>query len=122
MRKILISLLPFLFLNSYFGYRIIEDFESGSITLYSYPNEDSQPNFWRLDTIITHNNSRYSLKLYGNTWKIESIIPQRIDTNSIWQVACYIFIWDRKDNNGKEIIPGIYFCQLKVVNQRNLIN
>ncbi|MEO0097865.1 MAG: CapA family protein, partial [candidate division WOR-3 bacterium] len=90
MRKILISLLPFLFLNSYFGYRIIEDFESGSITLYSYPNEDSQPNFWRLDTIITHNNSRYSLKLYGNTWKIESIIPQRIDTNSLWQVACYV--------------------------------
>ncbi|MEO0119431.1 MAG: CapA family protein [candidate division WOR-3 bacterium] len=90
MRKILISLLPFLFLNSSFGYRIIENFESGSIILYSYPNEDSQPNFWRLDTIITHNNSRYSLKLYGNTWKIESITPQRIDTNSIWQVACYV--------------------------------
>ena len=37
-----------------------------------------QPDSWILDTHITYNGSPYSLKLYGNTWKLESIAPSDI--------------------------------------------
>ena len=68
----------------------IENFDDGEIQLYSYPNEDMDPDAWSLDSLTTHNNSAFSLKLWGNTWKIESIVPVMLDTSDVWQVSAYI--------------------------------
>ncbi|MDH5185920.1 MAG: PKD domain-containing protein, partial [candidate division WOR-3 bacterium] len=69
---------------------IIENFDDGTIELLSYPGEDIHPNAWALDSINTYDNSPYSLKLYGNTWKIEIIDSIAVDTSDVWQVAAYI--------------------------------
>ena len=69
---------------------VIENFESGHVTLTSYPGEDLNPNSWALDTIRTYNNSHFSLKLYGNTWKIETIQPVVVDSGDVWRVAAYV--------------------------------
>ncbi len=68
----------------------IENFDDGVIQLFSYPGEDFDSSAWSLDSNITYNNSSYSLKLWGNTWKVESIIPIVLDTHDVWQVAVYI--------------------------------
>jgi len=68
----------------------IENFDDGIIQLFSYPGEDFDPNAWALDSMNTYNNSAYSLKLWGNTWKVESIVPVTLDTNDVWQVAAYV--------------------------------
>ena len=67
----------------------IENFDDGDLQLRSFPGEDLQPDSWILDTHITYNNSPYSLKLYGNTWKLESIAPRSVDSGDVWQVAMY---------------------------------
>jgi len=71
-------------------YQTIENFDDGSVVLYSYPGQDSQPNAWTLDSINTYNNTPYSLKIYGNTWKLESITSILLDSNAVWSVAAYI--------------------------------
>jgi poly-gamma-glutamate capsule biosynthesis protein CapA/YwtB (metallophosphatase superfamily) len=68
----------------------IENFDDGSVQLYSYPNEDMDPDAWALDSLITYNNSAFSLRLWGNTWKIESIVPASLDTGDVWHVAAYV--------------------------------
>jgi poly-gamma-glutamate synthesis protein (capsule biosynthesis protein) len=67
----------------------IENFDDGDLQLRSFPGEDLQPDSWILDTHVTYNNSPYSLKLYGNTWKLESIAPRSVDSGDVWQVAMY---------------------------------
>ena len=69
---------------------IIENFDDGEVELLSYPGEDEDPDDWALDSTITYNNSPYSLKLYGNTWKIEEIEPVPVDSGDIWQVSVYV--------------------------------
>ena len=49
----------------------LENFDDGEVLLQSYSDEDINPNMWSLDNTITYNNSSYSLKLFGNTWKLE---------------------------------------------------
>ena len=67
---------------------IIEDFESGSVVLYSYQNEDHEPNAWEVTSNFAYGGSFFSLALYGNTWK-----ELRLDTRpyltseSVWQIA-----------------------------------
>ncbi|MGD8979658.1 MAG: CapA family protein [candidate division WOR-3 bacterium] len=68
----------------------IENFDDGVIELFSYPDEDFDSSAWALDSDITYNNSPYSLKLWGNTWKVESIVPIILDSNDVWQVAAYV--------------------------------
>lgn len=68
----------------------VENFESGSVQLLSYPGRDQHPNAWRVDSLLPHTGSRYSLKLWGNTWKIEQIAPVALDTGSVWQIAAYV--------------------------------
>ena len=68
----------------------IENFDDGSVVLQSYPGEDVQPGAWGLDTGNTYNDSPYSLRLYGNTWKLEPISPIALDSGTVWQVAAYI--------------------------------
>lgn len=72
------------------GALVIEDFDDGSVVLYSYPGEDVHPDSWRLDSVITYNSSPFSLRLHGNTWKVETITPVTIDTGGVWRVAAYI--------------------------------
>ncbi len=69
---------------------IIENFDSGSVNLKSYPGEDEDPFDWELNSEITYENSPYSLKLYGNTWKIQDIQTIVVDTGDVWQVSAYI--------------------------------
>lgn len=68
----------------------IESFESGVVQLLSYPGQDQHPNAWRVDSLLPHPGSRYSLKLHGNTWKMEQIEPISIDSTDVWQVSAYI--------------------------------
>lgn len=69
---------------------VVEDFESGYVDLLSYSDEDQHPNSWSLDSVVTHNNSFRSLKLWGNTWKLERIAPVVLDTGDVWRVAACI--------------------------------
>ncbi|MEZ5198738.1 MAG: PKD domain-containing protein, partial [Bacteroidales bacterium] len=68
----------------------IENFDSGSVDLSSYPVEDEDPQDWELNSIFTYQNSPWSLKLYGNTWKIQTIQPVLINEGDVWQVSAYI--------------------------------
>ncbi|MCW8810004.1 MAG: CapA family protein [Ignavibacteriaceae bacterium] len=68
----------------------IENFDVGEVQLQSYSDEDIDPDMWSLDNTITYNNSPYSLKLFGNTWKLEVINPISIDSGDVWQVSAYI--------------------------------
>ena len=67
---------------------VLEDFESGTITLSSYSSsQDREPNNWQLDTETTYNNSQYSLLVYGNTWKVQQVNPIELLENSMWGIA-----------------------------------
>ena len=68
----------------------IENFDDGEVQLQSYSDQDINPNMWTLDNTITCNNTPYSLKLFGNTWKLEVITPILIDSGDVWQVSVYI--------------------------------
>ena len=68
----------------------VENFDDGEVQLQSFSDQDINPNMWSLDNTITYNNSPYSLKLFGNTWKLEVIYPISIDTGDVWQVSTYI--------------------------------
>jgi poly-gamma-glutamate synthesis protein (capsule biosynthesis protein) len=68
----------------------IENFDDGSVVLTSYPGEDINPSSWQLNTSTTYQGSAYSLRLYGNTWKMESISACTVEENAVWQVAAYI--------------------------------
>jgi len=67
----------------------IETFDDPDLQLRSFPGEDVQPDSRILDSVNTYHNSPYSLKLYGNTWKLESIAPRSVDSGDVWQVAMY---------------------------------
>ena len=71
--------------------QVIEDFEDGAVTLGSFPGEDVQPDSWSLDTLVTHDSSRFALKLFGNTWKLESIAPVALESGAVWQVSAYVY-------------------------------
>ena len=68
----------------------IENFDDGAVELTSYPGEDINPSGWQLNSSITYQSSPYSLRLSGNTWKLESIQPLSVNDGDVWQVAAYI--------------------------------
>jgi hypothetical protein len=53
--------------------QIIQDFEDGSIELFSYEGEDYDPDSWEIDSLNTYDNTEFSLHFFGNTWKQTSI-------------------------------------------------
>ena len=69
---------------------VLEDFNSGQISLQSYADEDQHPLAWVLDSDRTFMNSNYSLEIWGNTWKSQSIDPHPVSEGSVFQVAAYI--------------------------------
>lgn len=70
--------------------QVIEDFDAGAVELFSFPGQDVHPDSWVLDSLVTYNNSPWSLRLFGNTWKVESIAPLRLDSADVWTVAVYV--------------------------------
>ncbi|KPK69266.1 hypothetical protein AMJ82_06000 [candidate division TA06 bacterium SM23_40] len=69
---------------------MIEDFEDGEVTLYSYSAEqDKDPDAWEVTDELAYE-SVYSLVLWGNTWKAEDIEPRQVTRSTVWQVAVYI--------------------------------
>ena len=66
---------------------IIEDFETGSVTLLSIDGQDDDPSDWEVIDWDTYNGSDYALRLFGDTWKKEEIEPIALEFNTIWQVA-----------------------------------
>ncbi|MBT6554199.1 MAG: PKD domain-containing protein [Candidatus Marinimicrobia bacterium] len=69
---------------------VLENFDSGEIYLQSYPNEDQHPLSWVLDSDRTFMNSDYSLEIWGNTWKSQTIDPHPVLEGSVFQMAAYI--------------------------------
>ena len=69
---------------------IIENFDDGEVTLLSFPDEDEDSEMWTLDSANTFNDSPYSLKLFGNTWKVEEIEPVIVDSGDVWQIAAFV--------------------------------
>ncbi|MDZ4181702.1 MAG: hypothetical protein U1B83_02405, partial [Candidatus Cloacimonadaceae bacterium] len=80
---------------------VIEDFESGQVTLFSWLDEDIQPSAWQLTSTGTYNNSAYSLALTGNTWKQQFITPVMVDSSTVFEIAA-------KTSSGSKI-QGIGF-------------
>jgi poly-gamma-glutamate capsule biosynthesis protein CapA/YwtB (metallophosphatase superfamily) len=67
--------------------QLIEDFESGEITLTSWADEDLEPDAWDLDSFLTYDSSSYSLCLSGNTWKEQVISPLSTTQNTVIELA-----------------------------------
>ncbi len=65
---------------------VIQDFESGSVTLDSYPGQDEEPGAWSLVTNDTYEGN-YALRIDGNSWKQQSIAAYAIESTTVWQVA-----------------------------------
>ncbi len=65
----------------------IEDFESGSVNLLSWQDQDLDPSGWQLTNSGTHQGSAWSLQLTGNTWKQQIITPVAVDSGAVFQVA-----------------------------------
>ena len=68
---------------------IIENFDNGIIEFGSYSNQDEDFNDWYLDSTNTFLDSDKSLKLFGNTWKSQSIETINIEENSVWQISSF---------------------------------
>lgn len=68
-------------------FETIEDFESGTVELLSWLDEDVNPGGWQLTNSGTHQSSAWSLQLTGNTWKQQMISPVEVDSGSVFQVA-----------------------------------
>ena len=66
---------------------ILEDFESGSVTLTSYPEQDREPNGWSMEEEETYLESNFSLLVYGNTWKVQEVDPILTAGNTVWGIA-----------------------------------
>ena len=68
---------------------IIEDFESGTVDLVGYPDQDQDPSAWELTQDNSFGDSAYALRLYGNTWKIQGIAPAALADTTVWMVAVF---------------------------------
>jgi len=85
----LLAILAWMPVSVWAGQRftVIEDFESGSVDLLSWQDEDINPGAWQLTSSGTHQGSAWSLRLTGNTWKQQLISPVVVDSGAVWQVA-----------------------------------
>jgi poly-gamma-glutamate synthesis protein (capsule biosynthesis protein) len=68
---------------------IIENFDAASPTLTSYPGQDNDPGDWLITTSNPYGGTGSSLRLFGNTWKAQTIPAQAISDSTVWQVAVY---------------------------------
>ncbi|MCK4547144.1 MAG: CapA family protein [Candidatus Eisenbacteria sp.] len=68
---------------------VIEDFESGGVTLGGYPDQNQQPDDWEVTGANVYEGA-YALRIYGNCWKTQEINPCTIDAETVWQVAVHV--------------------------------
>ncbi len=100
---------------------IIEDFESGTIDLTSYPGEDIEPDAWEItDENTVSPSSQYSLKLFGNTWKVKTISPISVDSSEVWQIST--FVSDKGEIHGFGVSDGenVLFYSLDGTQELNI--
>ncbi|MDY0152899.1 MAG: CapA family protein, partial [Candidatus Cloacimonas sp.] len=86
--KLLLCAIMLLLLGSmYAALRLtpLENFDSGTITLASWTDEDLNPDSWSLDT-ATPDGSPFCLKLSGNCWKLQQIYPLAMDSIGVIQL------------------------------------
>lgn len=69
---------------------VLADFESGSVVLQSYDEEDQDPSDWELDSENTYGGSSYALRLWGNTWKELALAPTPLAAGSVIEAALYV--------------------------------
>jgi poly-gamma-glutamate capsule biosynthesis protein CapA/YwtB (metallophosphatase superfamily) len=69
---------------------VIEDFESGTPTLQSYPDQDQEPDAWELTSTNTYGGTGHALRIYGNSWKVQPISATAVADSTVWQVAAYV--------------------------------
>ena len=86
---------------------ILEDFEDGEVVLISYPAQDEDPGDWTLISSDTWMGSDYSLRLFGNTWKIQSLPPQIVDDDTVWEVAVFVEDQGPPHSSGEMIGFGV---------------
>jgi poly-gamma-glutamate synthesis protein (capsule biosynthesis protein) len=67
----------------------IEDFEAGPPVLSSYPNQDQDPDGWQVTGSNPYGGSGSGLRLFGDTWKQQDILPRAVADSTVWQVAVY---------------------------------
>ncbi len=68
---------------------VIEDFESGTPVLDSYPDQDQDPGDWEVTGSNAYGGSGSSLRLFGNTWKTQQVAAASVSDSTVWQVAIY---------------------------------
>lgn len=68
---------------------VIEDFESGSVVLESYPDQDLDPSAWEVTTSSPFGGN-YALRIYGNTWKTQAIEAVAVASGTVWHVAGFV--------------------------------
>ncbi len=100
MKRIVFFYFIFLIFTNLFAqrYQTIEDFESGNVHLFSYPEEDIQPDDYAIVTNNSYQDSGHSLKIWGNTWKYQFITPVVLDSSSVFGV--HIFAEGSNDISG----------------------
>lgn len=69
---------------------VLADFESGQTVLGSYDGQDHDPDAWELTGDNTHDQSLWSLRLFGNTWKTQAIAPYAIGPETVFSVAACV--------------------------------
>ena len=67
----------------------IEDFEAGVPALTGYPEQDLEPDDWQVTSGNPYGGSGSSLRLFGNTWKVQAVTPPAVTDSTVWQVAVY---------------------------------
>lgn len=97
MKRVLVGLLLLILFTALvnpigqtFREMIIEDFDDGEVELQSWSDEDIDPDGWELSGGVTYQDSPFSLRLYGNTWKLQEIEPLEVDSTDVWQIAALI--------------------------------
>ena len=68
---------------------VIEDFDSGTPLLVGYPDQDQDPGDWEVTGSNAYGGSGSSLRLFGNTWKMQAIAPVAVADSTVWSVAIY---------------------------------
>jgi poly-gamma-glutamate capsule biosynthesis protein CapA/YwtB (metallophosphatase superfamily) len=68
---------------------LIEDFDSGTPVLASYPDQDQDPDDWQVTASNAFGGSGSSLRIFGNSWKTQAIAPVAVADSTVWQVAIY---------------------------------
>ncbi|MCF7792442.1 MAG: CapA family protein [Candidatus Cloacimonetes bacterium] len=84
---------------------IIESFEEQNINFSSFEDEDIEPDSYEISSENTANPySYYSLKIWGNTWKVENLDPITLSENSVWQID--VFCYNEPDIQGFGLSDG----------------